>query len=272
MEPLKPISNDGPPIKSILPHILLPIFMILGLASPSFKGRGLVWSVAIAYLVYRTLVDEFPADKQLKYALSCSWLWYVPTVQKLLCSEPEKAYWRLDRPRAEATHMPFGLKKIQWATALWLNPRGIGWNYQIKRLLPFIYATNRRRQFFFRQSLSLVEHYLTIEAALLYLSRFPFPKVLDDMTWRQYVSIGLDCGILIYASWQVQWITASIVGVATGLSQPKVGNPLSVQGNSSMLIELDEDWPAFFGKASEVTTVGHFWGSYWQQVLHQVRS
>lgn len=238
MEASKPTISIDPSLKNVLPHILLPISMILGLASPPFKGRGLFWSVLVAYLAYQTLVDEFPADQQLRYALSSSWFWYVVTLQKLLCSEPEQAYWRLDRQQAEATCMRFGLEKIRWATALWLNPRGVGWNYQIKRLRPPEYSNDQRFRFVFGQVLSLLKHYLVEEAAILYLSRFSFPEILDNMTWDKYVLIGIDSGIIIYATWQIQWIVVSILGVATGLSQPKV--PMSCLSSPILLTILSE--------------------------------
>src|SRR5438105_107698 len=76
-----------PTLGNVLPHVLLPLSMILGLASPPFHGRGLFWTTIIGYLVYRSLLDEFPSDVQFRYGISQSWLWYIPTIQKLLCSE-----------------------------------------------------------------------------------------------------------------------------------------------------------------------------------------
>jgi hypothetical protein len=221
MEALKSIISH-PSLGSILPHILLPISMIFGLASPPFKGRGLFWSIVIAYFAYQTLIDDFPTDTQLKFALSSSWILYVVTLQKLLCSKPEQAYWRLDRQPAEATRMRFGLKKIYWAVSLWANPRGIGWNYQIKRLRPPTYSNNQKFRFILGQVLSFLQHYLMMEAALLYLSRFPFPETLDNMTWDKYVLIGAVSSILMFQSWQLNWTTVSILAVATGFSQPEV--------------------------------------------------
>ena len=221
MDALKSIISR-PSLASILPHILLPISMILGLASPPFKGRGLFWSILIAYLAYQTLIDDFPTDTELKYALSSSWIWYVVTLQKLLCSKPEQTYWRLDREPAEATRMRFGLKKICWAASLWSNPRGIGWNYHIKRLRPPTYSNNQKFRFILGQVLSLLQHYLIMEAAFLYLSRFPFPETLDNITWDKYVLIGVISVILNFQAWQLNWTTVSVLAVATGLSQPEV--------------------------------------------------
>ena len=221
MEELKS-TISGPSLGSYLPHIFLPISMIFGLASQPFKGRGVFWSSLIAYLAYKTLIDDFPTDKQLRYALSTSWIWYVPTLQKLLCSEPEQTYWRLDKQPAEAARMRFGLQKIRWAASLWSNPRGIGWNYQTRRLRPPAYSNNQRFRFILGQILGLLQYYLVVEAALLYLSTFSSPDILDNVTWDKYVLIGVVSGILIYASWQVNWTTGSILSVAMRLSQPEV--------------------------------------------------
>src|SRR2546423_6698829 len=130
----KPLATAGVKLTlgNVLPHVLLPLSMILELASPPFRGRGVFWTAIIGYLVYRSLLDEFPSDVQFRYAISQSWFWYIPTIQKLLCSEPEQMYWRLDKRKAEAAHMSFGLEKLRWAAALLVNPRGIGWNFQIR--------------------------------------------------------------------------------------------------------------------------------------------
>jgi hypothetical protein len=55
---------------SILPYLLLPCANILTLASPPFKGRGLLWSSLIAYLAYLTLVDDYPINTGIRYGLT----------------------------------------------------------------------------------------------------------------------------------------------------------------------------------------------------------
>jgi hypothetical protein len=209
-----------------LPHLLLPVSMILGLASPSFSGRGVFWSSVIVYLASRSLAADFPTDTQFRYALAQSWFWYVPTIQKLLLSaEPANTYWRRDRPQAEAAGMPFGFEKLRWAAALWANPRGIGWNYQIKHVPPAEYRADQKMRFLLRQTLRLLRAYLTVEAAMLYFGTLHFPEALDDITWSKRAVIGLISGCLVYSSWLLQWSFVSILGVAFGLSNPNVRGP-----------------------------------------------
>jgi hypothetical protein len=223
----KPPATAGvkPTFGNVLPHVLLPIAMILGLASPPFRGRGVFWTTIIGYLVYRSLLDEFPSDIQSRYAVFQSWFWYMPTIQKLLCSEPEQAYWRLDKLRAEATHMSFGFEKLRWAAALLVNPRGIGWNFQIRGVPLLDYRKEQKSNFLIRQTLRLFQGYLLTETALLYLRTCKFPDVLDNITYGKQIVIGLVSGILVYGSWLFQWSTVSILGVASGLSKPSVRRP-----------------------------------------------
>ncbi|PGH13218.1 hypothetical protein AJ79_03776 [Helicocarpus griseus UAMH5409] len=51
----------------------------------------------------------------------------------------------------------------------------------------------------------------------------------------------------------MNYTLASILGVGSGLTEPK-------------------DWPPLFGDITNVTTVRYFWGSYWQQLLRRMFS
>ena len=206
----------------IIPHVLLPFSMILGLASPPFPGRGVFWSCCILVLAYLCLIDTFPINQQMRYSLANAWFWYVPTVQKLICSRPEEAYWRLNRGPAEATHMRFGLNKLGWATAIFFNPRGIGWNYQI-RTRSSCYTNEQKAHFLVRQLLRWLQAYVTADGAILFIRSFPQQQILEDRSWYLSVTVGLSCGILVYSTWLLQWTTVAILSVGLGLSTPSVG-------------------------------------------------
>ncbi|OCK85386.1 hypothetical protein K432DRAFT_377736 [Lepidopterella palustris CBS 459.81] len=147
--------------------------------------------------------------------------------------------------------MPFGIEKIRWAIALWMNPRGIGWSHQIKRVPRPLYNNNQKWAFILGQLRRFGTAYIVADACILFTSTFKFPDVLEHITWENKTKIGLASGLLILSSWQMQWTFVSILGVASRLSDP-------------------EDWPPFFGAISELATVKAFWGSYWHQVLHEV--
>lgn len=216
---------------SILPHLLLPCANILALASPPFKGRGLLWSSLIAYLAYLTLVDDYPVDTGVRYGLTNLWFFYLPTIEKLLFSQPEQAYWRLDRQKAEAASMRFGFQKLKWATALWINPRGIGWNYQLKGVRPAKYS-NSRWIFVSQQLFRSLLYYIVLATMSIYVVRYPYLGYRDSSTWTRSLLTELIAGIFIAFGWQLQWTIASVAGVASGLSQPKVSCPVVKYGST----------------------------------------
>jgi hypothetical protein len=209
------------PVGSIIPHLLLPCANILALASPPFKGRGLLWSSLTASLAYLSLFDSYPSNTPIRYGLSCIWVFYLWTLGVLLFTQPEQTYWRLDRPRAEAASMPFGLQKLQWAAALWINPRGIGWNYQMKGVR-LAKDPNSKLWFVLQQISWFLVYYVVVVFTIIYLSRHPYSRDMDSMTWMRCVITELDMAIMVAFSWQMQWTMVSIVGVASGLSQPRV--------------------------------------------------
>jgi hypothetical protein len=216
---------------SILPHLLLPCANILALASPPFKGRGLLWSSLIAYLAYLTLVDDYPIDTGIRYGLTNLWFFYLPTIEKLLFSQPEQAYWRLDRRKAEAASMPFGFQKLKWATALWINPRGIGWNYQLKGARPAKYS-NSRWIFVSQQLFRSLLYYIVLVTTSIYVVRYPYLGYRDSSTWTGSLLTELNAGIFIAFGWQLQWTIASVAGVTSGLSQSKVSFPVVIYGST----------------------------------------
>ena len=74
---------------------------------------------------------------------------------------PEKEYWRMDKAAQEAMSMSlFG--KLKWSAALYCNPRGIGWNYQIKGI-PKQRAPNTKGAFLIRQIKEIAIVFLAID-------------------------------------------------------------------------------------------------------------
>jgi Membrane bound O-acyl transferase family len=47
-----------------------------------------------------------------------------------------------------------------------------------------------------------------------------------------------------------------------------VGKRQGIKRNENLLTPQTQDWPPFFGPLRSCTTVGFYWGSYWQQTLH----
>lgn len=120
--------------------------------------------------------------------------------------------------------MPFGFRKLQWAAALWINPRGIGWNHQVKGVR-LVREPSSKRWFVLQQYFWFLVHYVAVVFTIVYLSRHPYSEDWDTATLMRRVITELDMAIMIAFSWQMQWTVVSICGVATGLSQSRVYLP-----------------------------------------------
>lgn len=229
-------ESSTPPLtlQSILPQILLPLSLLLSLALPPFKLRGPLCSTLILSLVYLTWTSPFPpptSSTQPRYALFAAWFFYVPTLHKLLCTVPEESFWRIRRDEKgkvvsekEAMSMrACGWEKIKWALALLANPRGVGWNFEIKGLRRARFARNERAAFLRRQGLMLAMDYLLVEAGMAFVKSYSLAEVLERLGWGERVLVGVACGLVIKGSWEAQWLFVSIVSVAVGISTPEVG-------------------------------------------------
>lgn len=218
-------------ILPVLPQILLPLSLLASLSLPPFRFRGVLCSSIIVSLVYLCLTSPFPSstpNTQLRYGLSAAWFWYFPTLYKLLFTVPEASFWRVKRDEKgidvneqEALKLN-GCAKIRWAAVLLANPRGVGWNYEIKGLPKARFGRNEKGAFLVRQLMRFVVDYLLIEAGMLFVNTYSDPDVLETGTWKDVVLISIACVVVIKSSWEWQWTTASLVAVGLGLSTPEV--------------------------------------------------
>ena len=111
------------------------------------------------------------------------WPWYLNTLEKLLFHPiPEKDSWRVGKPAQEAMSMSF-FNKVKWSAALYCNPRGIGWNYQV-RGIPKQRAPNDKMGFIIQQIKEIAIVFLAIDALDMCVS-VPIPHRLCAM--REYV-------------------------------------------------------------------------------------
>jgi hypothetical protein len=221
-------------ILDILPHILLPISMITPLALPAFQFRGIIFTATILSLAYWSIKSPFPSDSQMRYAVAQSWFFYIPTISKVLIpyehlnkdsgfrKDAEHAYWHRAHINEAAT-MTFGWKKIKWALALWINPRGVGWNYQDKSVVRMPPQTKTSKGVFLRQRVAdVLLYYMITDVVIYYLASFGFPEALEEMGWMDKIKIAAVSAVMIRGNWQFQWSIASLVGVGCGLSEPEV--------------------------------------------------
>ena len=125
---LNPLQSVG---SSPVPHILLPLAQVLALALPPFQYRAHIFIPIILFLVWLTWTNLFTASPSTRSLLLSQWPWYLGTIEKLLFTVPENAFWRIGRAPQEARNLAFW-PKFKWASELYCSPRGIGWNFLVK--------------------------------------------------------------------------------------------------------------------------------------------
>ena len=152
---------------SIIPHLLLPLVQIFAFALPPFRYRSHIFVPLILALIYGTWSNLCSDAPDLRGFMIGQWPWYLNTLEKLLFHPvPEKEYWRMGRPAQEAMSMSF-FSKLKWSAALYCNPRGIGWNYQVKGI-PKQRAPNTKMGFFIQQIKEIAIVFLAIDALNMY--------------------------------------------------------------------------------------------------------
>ncbi|KAL9130077.1 MAG: hypothetical protein Q9217_001636 [Psora testacea] len=231
-----PQYNDLPPIKlvpiywsaqgTILPHILLPAVQILALALPPFRYRAAIFVPIICFLVILTWTNLFTDALDLRVFLVGQWPWYLSTIERLCFTNPEEDFWRVGRPK-EAMGMGF-LSKLHWSAAMYCNPRGIGWNYQVKGV-PRYDGENTRRWFFLNRAKWLAIHMLVIDAICVYCDNYYYRPGVDVTTltgradtWSRSVLNAVHGFNGIYSHISMIYTQIAMLCVLAGLGQPKV--------------------------------------------------
>ena len=153
---------------SVLPHLLLPAVQIFALALPPFSHRATIFVPIILGLILATWANLCSDAVDLRSLMIGQWPWYLGTLEKLSFGLPERDYWRVDRPRAEAMSMR-GLSrtKFRWATALYCSPRLVGWNQQVKGV-PEYKAPPSKAAFFVERLRSLAICFVFIDICNMY--------------------------------------------------------------------------------------------------------
>ena len=261
-------------------HTLTPFIQILAATLaffiPPFRYRALVFTPLIIFLICIT-ISSASSSKDLDFQAFCmnQWPWYLATLEKLFFTNPEQDFWRVDQPKAEAASMPMGLSKLRWSTALRLNLRGVGWNYQVKNI-PQSTGPQTKWRFILYQLGSYVKTYLILDILSTYSSRnFYHSPDLDlasltirHPSWiRSFINVFY-AGANVYYSIDLSYIQGSILAVLLGLSQPKVSG-IPTSPSRSLTTDLLQDWPPVFGNIRDVTTVRWFWGGFWHQLIRR---
>ena len=148
---------------SVWPHLALPTVQIVAFALPPFKYRSHIFLPTVLALIFSSWSNLFTESLDIRVFLVAQWPWYLGTLNKLIFHPtPEEKYWRSDKPQREATTLPF-LSKLKWSAALYCNPRGIGWNYQVKGVPEYV-APDTKARFLIQQAKRLAVCFIFMDA------------------------------------------------------------------------------------------------------------
>jgi hypothetical protein len=226
---------------NLLPHFILLPIQLLCLLLPPFKGRALLFVPIIAVIAYSTYTNH-PGNAVADRAMAgVHWTVFVGTLEKLIFSRPESDFWRLTRgPKDAFSLWPFSFGKLKWALGLCLNLRGIGWNFQVKGV-PKPDAPQKKWGFLRFQLVKYARCYLINDLVFVYFTKYhhePGTRLSDLTLYSDnYARFFLNCflaGCKLYFPLQMNYTLASILGVFSGLTEPKVfsesSDPVQAKG------------------------------------------
>jgi len=264
----KPNTSFREPDSSILPHIAIYVVQVIFLVAPPFPARRSLFLLTLTSLaIYAQLHPHISNDPGTVQPFAISWSYYLATVEKVLFSidgQPEKSFWRIDRPAREATaFVGFGLSKLRWALMLIFNQRGIRWNYEVKNI-PQLRSSADKLPFILARAFDFVFYILSADIVFQLGSRIlfvPSEGIAAGTIDSKYLTMrhtnpfwqfakSLTFGSTPYFMVSAQYALLSIVAVALNLSQPG-------------------DWPPLFGRLADVTCIRDFWGKFWHQQLRR---
>ena len=219
-----PLASTG---GSFIPHLLLPITQIVALALPPFCNPAVFSVPIIFFLVFLTWINIFSPMVDTRVILLAQWPWYLGTVEKLLFARPQRDYWRRDRKPGEALLLP-SLAKWKWAAALYCSPRGVGWNFQVKGVPPYM-GPESKAGFVLDQARWLAVCYISIDALHFYSQEHYYRPGVDPVELTSYSKDwGRSCvnaihGLLTpYFGLNLIYGELAIVCVLLGFGSPKV--------------------------------------------------
>ncbi|KAJ9138163.1 hypothetical protein NKR23_g8642 [Pleurostoma richardsiae] len=248
--------------QDILPHVALPILLIVPLTLRPFPGRGVLFVVLIVITDYACTVSRWPpnagATRPYKYALAGSWTFVLCAVERLLLHVPERDFRRVDDTKEPRAQVPPELSwaKLRWSAALLATPRAVGWNFGSRGLNARREAMKRsgisRGRFIAARILYAFLAYLAFDAAVVAARTAVVPTgwSWDRSTITEIMYIELLMGVTIYSAMRTQFETIAAISMSLRLSQP-------------------EDWPPVFGDITECYTVANVWGKFWHGYIRQ---
>ncbi|KAK3312231.1 hypothetical protein B0H66DRAFT_608514 [Apodospora peruviana] len=263
----------------ILPHILLPILLILAYFPPPFRGRAPLFLALLAIVQWQCTTSPWPPNagdtRALRYGLNSSWIFALPVVERMVMHTPEKDFFRVvddddsDKVKKGKSQLvrEWSCGKLWRAVRLVCTPRAVGWNFGSRMINDQRKEMRRRRlakerqlqrgQFAVRSLVRAFACYLAWD--LVMLAEKKVVTIPDAESWRwgwsrealgEMAKVELIMLATVYLGMNLWFETAAAIGSGLGLNQP-------------------EEWPPLFGSLFDCYTTANVWGKFWHQYLRQ---
>ena len=226
-----------------IPHLLLPVTQLIAFTLPPFRHRAATFAPLIIFLAVWSYIDLTPHEPtnatlhlqtnrpplDILLPLLSQWPWYLGTLEKLLFSIPEHAFWGLNRPRGEALTLSWPAK-FKWAVALYCSPRGVGWNFCAPGV-PAYTGPKSRLGFVQHQIKQVVVFAICIDAMGFYSREYYFGArewgsegvTSYSSNWMRSAVNAVHGLLTPYFGLNIAYCQIAIVCVGLGFDAPEVG-------------------------------------------------
>jgi hypothetical protein len=194
--------------------------------------------ILYTYSVFFCASDSPPAD----FSFIMSFMAVIPTAFDYILLRNRQPELRKIGQKKATSEMSF-TERLIWAASLLLNMRGVGWTHEPTNHIP-PRPTASRGKFIASQVLWIMFYNNLLDIALIHIQGNPCfmpggPSFAAfGWWWRMTALVYI---VLLYCTMSATYATGSIVGVATGLYEPK-------------------DFPHMFGSVLDAYTLRNCWG------------
>lgn len=224
-------EGDSSSAIGALPHIVLPLLLLLAFAVPPFSGRGVLFASLIMATDYATKISPWPQNvgesRPMRYGMAGSWLFTLPVLERILLHVPERDFWLLDEAQLVREGRP---TELNWSKILSLatSPRAIGWNFGNRTLNTMrddLRVRKIQRSHFVLDNLGrVILAYLALDTVVFAVKESIMPS---SWSWNpvvicQIAYVELLMGISVYTTMTIQFNLAAAIAVAFTSSQPEV--------------------------------------------------
>ncbi|KAF8876319.1 hypothetical protein BD779DRAFT_1475682 [Infundibulicybe gibba] len=232
------------------PLSLFAIVLFSAVVTKSARLQLILFAILLLLYGYIIFVQRESIDPLLDYNVGGITTGFLARASDFILLTDAQSTLRQHNQSQSASQMTF-THRSRWAIDLILNFRGVGWSFEA----PHLNRSTLQRWKYVRSQLGkLVIYFLLSDLASFHNrhSRVFNPRIAEPMgdqgiVWQAWNVFML--GAILWAPASMHYTLASIIAVASGLSQPG-------------------DWPECFGSWLKTDSVRNFWGFCLLGLIH----